>query len=413
MKKIFRSYMALALSILLLVSCLSGCGGKKAKAETTKFPEAMELLTYMEVISKDTAAKFNQPITGEEAAAALKALNAEPTIKADDATVSGAALLGELVRLLGYSIDDKDAMLEKARQVLLLRGLPYLDVEEALTVEQAANIIMSALQAHTVESDGAVSYHYLADFYNVEHVVLDKYEDPFNRPGSVWVDTEKNQYITDEYVAQPVAVFGTVASWCDILDRLGFTKDDPENDQHIPKYFQNTCDGNELTTQFWKHHNGDANDSHSSCKNDFTGGQDAMLSIYQLSDYQFINVSCNTYLGVIENGELTMYGFERATYGPYKSDDMPADGVYITHHYWNSALGQGYEIVEPATVIYGTLTDGNIKTTTIDGVEYENSQTYGFGKKLTTAPVNAGKQFYFYLDRYGFILGCSSEEVGK
>lgn len=413
MKESIRSYIALALSILLLVSVLSGCGGMKAKAETTKFPEAMELLTYMEVISKDTAAKFNQPITGAQAVAALKALKAEPTISADADTVTGAAFLGELVRLLGYDIDGKEAMLEKARQIFLLRGLPYLDVEEALTVEQAANIIMSALQAHTVESDGTVSFYYLADSYHVEHVVPDEYEDPFQRPGSVWVDTEKNQYITDTYTAQPVVVFGTATSWCDILDRLGFAKDDPANDQHIPKYFQITTDGGELSPRFWKHHNGDTNDAHSSCKNDYTGGQDAMLMIYQLSDYQFINVSYNTYLGVISNGELTMYGFERATYGPYKSDDMPPDGVYITHHYWNSALGQGYEIVEPATEVYGTLNDGNVRTTTIDGVEYENSQTYGFGKKLTTAPVNVGKQFYFYMDRYGYMLGCSSEKVGK
>ena len=74
-------------------------------------------------------------------------------------------------------------------------------------------------------------------------------------------------------------------------------------------------------------------------------------------------------------------------------------------------MGNGYEIVGPATVIKGTLTEGNVLTTTIDGVAYENGQSYGYGKKLTTAPANAGKELYFYLDRYGFMLGCSKDPV--
>ena len=120
----------------------------------------------------------------------------------------------------------------------------------------------------------------------------------------------------------------------------------------------------------------------------------------------------NTFLGVSDGTQITLYGFERSEYGPYTDEKVPPKGVYICHNYWNAyGLGSGYEVVEHAHVIHGKLGGGNVLKTIIDGVEYENAQSYGYGKKLSTAPVNTGKEFYFYLDRYGFILGCSQEPV--
>lgn len=444
MKRKLFSLTALLLCLVLTLSCIAGCADTPAdptdpdptekgtegsysppgivitptdpteplpepipQEETTDFAEAFDLLIYLNVLNETDAAAYAEALTGEQAVRALTALGvASSGIAADAQTVTGAQFLADIVKLLGYSIADEAEMLAKAESIHLTRGFWNFDASAAVTVEQAANIMLSALQTYTVDSAGLSTGVKLAASMDVEHVVLTEYDEPFNRPGSTWVSASTGESVTGEYTAIPLVVFGDTTCWCDILVALGFEKDDPANDQHIPKYFRNTTDGSQLTEKFWKHHNGDG--GHSECENDYTGGQDATLEIFEIDDYEFRNVIMNTFLGISDENGFTIYGFERAQYGPYTEETRPAYGAYITHHYWNAyGLGSGYEVVEPATVVSGSLTEGNVLTTTIDGVEYTNGQSYSYGKKLTTAPANAGKQYYFLLDRYGFLLGCS------
>lgn len=382
---------------------------------TTDFPEAFAITTYLNLFNEQDAAAFAENLTGEQAVRALTAAGLSScSIGSDATTVTGTVFLREVLRLLGYSITDDAQVNTQAEKLFLTRGFWQFDAEASLTVEQAANILLSALQTYTVDSVGKSTGNVLATSLGVAHQVLTEYEEPFNRPGSTWVSASTGEAVTDAFTAIPIAVFGTTTSYCDLLCAIGFGLDDPDYDQHTPKYMRLCVDGGQLSEKFYKHHNGDESDPHSGCKNDFTGGQDATLEIFAIDDYEFRMVIMNTFLAVSDPYTgLTIYGFERAEYGPYVDSSRPDTGVYIAHHYWNAyGMGSGYEIVGPATVIKGALTSGNITSTTIDGVEYENGQSYGFGKKLTTAPANAGKTFWFFLDRYGYMLGCSQEDIG-
>lgn len=452
MKQSIRTLTALLLSFVLILSCMAGCAqpgtdpsGQPAdttestktgattpgvviketdppetlpvpveQEETTQFPEAFELLTYLNVLTADDAAAYAEKLTGAQAVRALTAMGlANCGIDSNAETVTGTAFLAAAMKLLGYNIADETKMLAAAEKIHLTRGFWKFDAAAALSVEQAANILLSALQSYTVDAAGVSTGVKLSASMGVEHTVLTEYDEPFNRPGSTWVSASTGASVTGEYTAIPIAVFGTTANYCDVMSAVGFDKDDPDYDNHTPKYFRLSVDGGQLSEKFYKHHNGDAANPHSGCENDFTGGQDATLELYAIEDYEFRMVIMNTFLAVSDPYTgLTVYGFERSEYGPYTEDTRPAYGVYIAHHYWNAyGMGNGYEIVGPATVIKGTLTEGNVLTTTIDGVAYENGQSYGYGKKLTTAPANAGKELYFYLDRYGFMLGCSTDPV--
>ena len=443
MKRSTRSTVSLLLCALLALTCLAGCGkdsGKQTeptntpvvnpgvvttptetapqtvpepevKDPVTAYPEAFELLEYLKVLTAEDAAAFSQNLTGEIATRALSAIGASTKISASAETVTGTQFLGDVMKLLGYKTSGDEAMLDAAnRKAHLTRGFYAFDGSAALTVEQAANILDNALQAYIVDGSGNSTGTKLCESFKVAHFVISEYEEPFNRPGSTWMSTETNQPVTGEYTAQPVVILGNTTSWCDILHALGFDKDDPANDQHIPKYFRLSVDGGQLTEKFWKHHNGD--DGHSECANDFTGEQDASLEIYMIDDYEFRSIYAHNFLAVSDENGLTVYGFERSEYGPYTEASRPAYGIYIAHHYWNAyGMGNGYEIMEPAQELKGTLSEGNVLTTTIDGQEYQNGQSYSYGKKLTTAPANMGKEYTFLLDRYGFLLGCVEAPV--
>lgn len=452
MKFKLRTILALLLSLILALSCLAGCAPEtpnttestpsteatkkptnsnpviitkpteppetlptpQEQVAATQFTEAFDLLNYLEVFNETDTLNWDKELTGEQATRALTKLGiAKSGIDASAATVTGAKLLTAIVKHLGYAPADEAAALAQAEKLNLDRGFWNFDAAANLTVEQAANILLSALQCYLVDSAGVSTGEKLSDSMGVAHVVLTEYDEPFNRPGSTWISSTTGESVTGEYTAVPVAVFGTTASYCDIMCALGFGLDDPDYDQHIPKYFRLCVDGGILSERFWKSHNGDETDGHSVCKTDMTGGQDATMEVFMLDDYEYRLVIMNTFLAVSDPYEgLVIYGFERAQYGPYTDENRPAVGVYIAHHYWNAyGMGNGYEIVGPATVIKGKLTAGNVQTTTIDGVEYENGQSYSFNKKLTTAPANAGKEYFFYTDRYGFMLGCSEEEI--
>lgn len=441
MKHNIHSLTALLLSVLMVLSFAAGCGSKPAdttkpddgdidvpgiiirpgdptdavpepvpQAPVTAFPEAFELLIYLGGMTQEDADAFAEDMTGAQAAKALTALGASPAISSSAATVTGAQLLGEVMKLLGYQISGESEMLAKAAQLCLTRGFYKFDAAAPLSVEQGANILLSALQSYKVDESGLSTGEKLGASKGVEHVVLTEYDEPFNRPGSKWVSTSDGSDVTGEYTAVPLAVFGTTTSWCDILVALGFALDDPANEQYIPKYFRNCDDGSQLTERFWKAHNGE--NGHGTCQTDYTGGQDALMEIYEVADYEYRRVVMNTYLGVSDVYGLTVYGFDKAEFGPYTEETRPAYGFWVCHHYWNAyGLGSGYEVMEPATVIHGTLTEGTADTTTIDGVEYTNGQSFSYGKRLTVAPGNVGQQYYFLLDRYGFVIGCSETET--
>lgn len=452
MKRKLSIAVALLLVLTMMLSCLAGCapenpdpsestspteGTKKPSSSgpviitkpteppealpepleqvpVTSFPEAFDLMNYLEVLSAADTAAWDKAFTGEQASRALVKLGVSNSgIDASAANVTGTQLLTAVVKRLGYAPADEAAVLAQAEKIHLTRGFWQFDAAANLTVEQAANILLSAMQCYLVDASGITTGEKLSDTMGVTHVVLTEYDEPFNRPGSTWISSTTGEAVTGEYTAVPLAVFGTTASYCDIMCALGFGLDDPDYDQHIPKYFRLCVDGGMLSERFWKSHNGDATDGHAVCKTDFTGGQDATMEIFALDDYEFRMVIMNTFLAVSDPYEgLVIYGFERAKYGPYTEETRPPVGVYIAHHYWNAyGMGNGYEIVGPATVVKGTLNSGNVLTTTMNGTEYENGQSYSFGKKFTTAPANAGKEYFFYLDRYGFLLGCSEEEI--
>ena len=382
-----------------------------AAEATTQWPEAFELLTYLNVLTSADAAAFAEPLTGEIANRALTAMGLSSSkIAADAASVTGAEFFAEVMKLLGYKISDEAEMLNKANMINLDRGNYNMDTSAALTVEQAANILRAAMLSYTVDANGVSTGAKLAANMGVEHVVLPDYNEPFNRPGSKWVSTADGSDITGEYTDVPLVILGSAPCWCDILVELGYALDDPANELYIPKYFRNTTDGGQMSEQFWKAHNGD--NMHGNCSTDFTGTQAGTAEIYEVADYEYRNVFMNTFLGVSDEEGLNIYGFERAIYGPYTEATRPEYGYYICHHYWNAyGMGQGYEVVCPANIIEGTLTAGDTMTTTVDDVQYENAQSFAYGKTLTTAPVNAGSSFYFMTNRYGFMIGCTETPV--
>ena len=380
-------------------------------AAVTQFPEAFELLTYLNVLTSADAAAYSAPLTGEVANRALTALGLSSSkIDAAATSVTGAQFLAEVMKLLGYKISDEAEMLAKANMINLDRGFYNMDTSAALTIEQAANILRSAMLSYTVDGSGYSTGMKLAASKGVEHVVLTEYNEPFNRPGSKWVSTADGADITGEYTDIPLVILGNAQSWCNILVELGYALDDPANELYIPKYFRNSTDGGQLSEQFWKAHNGEG--MHGTCSTDFTGTQAGTAEIFEIADYEYRNVFMNTFLGISNEEGLNIHGFERAVYGPYTEATRPEFGYYICHHYWNAyGMGQGYEVVCPATVIEGTLDAGDSLTTTVNGTQYENAQSYTWGKTLTTAPVNVGSTYYFLTNRYGFMIGCSETPI--
>ena len=224
MKQKTRHSIALLLCAVLILSCFAGCttatptptqaptpteptkgssGGINMEIVTrpteepeplpepipaekvTQYPEAFELLIYLNAMTAADAGAYDQKLTGAQANTALTALGLTgSTIAADAASVTGAQFLAQVMKLLGYNITSEADMLTKAGKIHLTRGFWQFDPTAELTVEYAANILRSALNTYTVDATGLTTGVKLAASMNVEHVVLTEYDDPFNRPGS-------------------------------------------------------------------------------------------------------------------------------------------------------------------------------------------------------------------------------------
>ena len=106
--------------------------------EKTEFPEAFELLIYLKAFTDADAAAYGEKITGAQAVTALKALGlSSPSISAGAKTVTGAQLLIDVMKLLGYTGSDFVGAYPTA-QMTMLRSM---DLDRGLAARNAGDVL--------------------------------------------------------------------------------------------------------------------------------------------------------------------------------------------------------------------------------------------------------------------------------
>lgn len=370
---------------------------EEAPAEPVKvtYTEAIAVLDYLAGLDDAAKADPTAVMTGAQANQLLNAVSAGAGSLDDAAaSVSAGDFLSAALKLL-YVEAGEDVM-AAAKLNRLLSGLT-LAADTELTVEQGAQVLRNALVR-----DAA-----LASGLGLTYTVLPDYPNGYNAVSGQWTEAASGTALTEPTVAAPVAVYGYARTWCDILTDLGYTAEG--NNSLVT--LQNSFTGGEFTVKYDKCH-WDADGSgnvHSGCSNDqnWTNELNATMEMYQISENEYRNIYKINFLGKITEQSLTLYGYNSEIWGPWSIDTLPEDGWYIVNYYWNAyGAGEGLDVVQPAESMVGTLESITDSTVVIDGVEYTLSYVFNYGANMAKAPTGVGKQFNWFLDQHGQIVGC-------
>lgn len=359
------------------------------------YTEAVAVVDYLAGLDDAAKADPTAVMTGAQANQLLNAVSAGAGSMDEAATaVQAGEFLTAALNVL-YVEAGEDVM-SAARLNRLLSGLT-LAADTELTVEQGAQILRNALVR-----DAA-----LASALGLTYTVLPDYPNGYNSVSGQWTESASGTAITEPTVAAPVAVYGYARTWCDILTDLGYTAEG--NNSMVT--LQNSFTGGEFTVKYEKCH-WDADGSgniHSGCSNDqnVTNELNTTMEIYQISENEYRNIYKVNFLGKITDQSLTLYGYNSEIWGPWAIDTLPEDGWYIVNYYWNAyGAGEGLDVVQAAESMVGTLESITDSVVVIDGVEYTLSYVFNYGANMAKAPTGVGKQFTWFLDQHGQIVGC-------
>lgn len=365
---------------------------EQAPTETV-FPEAMEVLSWLNGLDEAGTQHPDSALTGAQAQLMLSAVGKTDSGLDTAESVSAGTFLAAALELLGQL--PGESVMDSARLARLLPGLT-LDEAADITVEQAAQVVRNALvRSSSLQAAVGLTYTVLPDYPN-----------GYNAVSGSWSVTASGEAVTQPMVAAPVAVFGRAITWCDVLTYLGYTIE-----EYNPMVtLQNSFTGGEFTVKYEKcHWDADGTGPHSGCSNaeNWTNELNATMEMYQISENEYRNIYKINFLGSIVDGSLTLYGYNNETWGPWGIDTLPETGYYIVNYYWNAyGAGEGLDVVQPAETMVGTLDSINDTTVVIDGQEYTLSYVFNYGSMMAKAPTSAGKQFTWFLDQNGLIVGC-------
>ena len=177
---------------------------------------------------------------------------------APEAEVTGVQFLKMVLVVLGFDAKEEGLVgtgysvrtRNLAREVGLLAGIGNdFDYTKGLTRDNAAQIMLNALQSNTVEYGKTYDYGFISDtkaVYTNEtlasewNLCVTYTKDVFGRPSHIWYfhDNDYPNHIKDvkigEYVDTPVVTYTTAVYGCDVYDDLGVeltkTYEDPDKD---------------------------------------------------------------------------------------------------------------------------------------------------------------------------------------
>lgn len=518
--KNFKKVLALVLAVATLLSFATIASAKTADfkdAKDVKNTEAVDILSAIGVLNgyKDGEYKPNRVITRAEAAKIIAMFdNGDTNIKelyapvdftdvasnhwaqsyisycyhtgiiagvgnkkyAPEAEVTGVQFLKMVLVVLGFDAKEEGLVgtgysvraRNLAREVGLLNGIGNdFDYTKGLTRDNAAQIMLNALQSYTVEYgkviDGSVqkgivvvkdskAYYttkLLADEWNLE---IQDATDVFGRPGHKWAFHHNNypnhskDVVIGTYMDTPVATYYTAVYGCDIYDDIGVTLDvdhvvgyDTNGKAIVAKGAESFMDGVYQGREVLADKKNADN---------MTGAQGQLTEIYAIDcgygkvvDYRIVHI--NTYLGqvtkvnaekkdarghVTEPRSVNMTVWFRHANADYNNGTAPV-AVNFTKVYTESF--EAGEYVRVNGVFDGKTEDQNgIKTFTpviLDTAKTEVAQLTSvdnisnvakLGVAKTETPVavkyayaadrkvaDVGARFTFIYDAYGNVLG--------
>lgn len=363
--------------------------------EQTAYPEAVAVMTWLNGLDDAAIAHPSALLSGAQAAQMLAAAGLQTcSLDAAASTVNTGDFLIQALQML--NAPPMDSILDAARVNHLLNGL-QLDAAANITVEEAAQVLRNTL----------IRSADLTASLGLTYTVLPDYPHPFNAVSGQWIVNATGEAVTQPMTAAPVAVFDRALTWCEALTYLGYTAEG--NNSMVT--LQNSWTGEEYSIKYEKcHWDGDGSGNiHSGCTNEenITNGVDSLMEIYQISENEYRVVFKVNFLGFVSDKHLVLFGYYNETWGPWGIETLPEDGYYIINYYWNAyGVGEGFDVVQPAETMIGTLESINDKTAVIDGQEYLLSFVFNYGSMMAKAPTSVGKQFTWYLDQTGEIVGC-------
>lgn len=363
-----------------------------------KFLEAMQLMGKLNAVSAEAAEAPCAALTGAEAKSLLNVFGVDASALDDAAVLTGADFLPLAMSALGYdAAASADEAFANAEKLFVLQGIENYDAAAELVNEDAAQIMRNALLAK--KTDGTK----LSDSFGLSYEIDPEYADGFNRPAGKWVMNGEDA--TETFACTPLRVVYDKICWCDVLDILGYNKADEANNPMIT--FQNTYNGGEYTVKFEKCHWDNGSGAHSGCANDWTNETLARMEIYRISDTEYRNVYRDVFLGKVSGTSISLYGYNDEVWGPWDNEGLPEAGMYLVNYHWNTyGSGEGFEILQLADTMVGTLEAITDTSLTIDGTEQTPAALFNFGKILAKSSIGIGKTYTFYLDQLGRVIGC-------
>ena len=379
--KNFKKVLALVLAVATLLSLATIASAKTAvfkDAKDVKNTEAVDILSAIGVLNgyKDGEYKPNRVITRAEAAKIIAMFdNGDTNIKelyapvdftdvasnhwaqsyisycyhtgiiagvgnkkyAPEAEVTGVQFLKMVLVVLGFDAKEEGLVgtgysvraRNLAREVGLLNGIGNdFDYTKGLTRDNAAQIMLNALQSYTVEYgkviDGSVqkgivvvkdskAYYttkLLATEWNLE---IQDATDVFGRPGHKWAFHHNNypnhskDVVIGTYMDTPVATYTTAVYGCDVYDDIGVKLD---VDHQVYGFDTTTWTYNDekLVTvkgaQSFMDGQWNGREELGDNKTTSTGAQGQLTEIYAIDcgygkvvDYRIVHI--NTYLGQV------------------------------------------------------------------------------------------------------------------
>lgn len=412
------------LALLLTVSVLFGLA-VTVNATTTvnldgvTYKEAMEVACYLDGFDTSKSLRPTDGLSVFDAEKLLSVIGVETNFTVSD-VVTGDAFIDLILPKLELDAADLEGYKSYVKNTYLLLGMKSFDASNPISREEAAQVLMNALK---VKKQGTGIY--LFEDTNIAHRVDGDFNEPFNRPGSYWIEKDhEDHHVTATYVATPVLVSGEYITWCQVQRRLGFTEQDHR--LNFMKWFNNTTNGGAFTGYFNKCHWGE---NHGGCGggDQYVNSNGQTMEIYEMgtmheagadSGPEYRNVMISNFLGRVDDKGLTLYAWNRETWGPWNAAGLPAHGYYIVNYHWNSVghtnangAADGFVIVQEADTVYGQL-DGMEAPFKIwiNGVMNIASANYNlgydevFGTRCMDNYNNHRKLTYF-VDQYGLPIG--------
>ena len=390
---------------------------------------------------------------------------------APEAEVTGVQFLKMVLVVLGFDAKEEGLVgtgysvrtRNLAREVGLLAGIGNdFDYTKGLTRDNAAQIMLNALQSRTVEYGKTFTYgfisnskavytaKYLAEEWGIE---MRDADDAFGRPGHKWYFHHNNYPNHDKdvligtYMDTPVATYTTKVFGCDVYDDIGVKLDvDHKVGDNTVKGAEEYYDGVKETARKILGDN----------KTTSTGAQGQLTEIYAIDcgygktyDYRIVHI--NTYLAKVADvnaekkdskGHVTAarsisFANKEGGYNVWARSNNDDYNEGTANNYLKAADFETENFAKGDYVlVQGVITNGwEIKPIVVTAAKSENTKLTGISKDEQTYYVNgtatpvACKYAYeadrkyvdqnnwasmtFFYDAYGNVIGTTAYEAPK